>query len=93
MTRTAIAHLVEQPAADTEQELARAARAAGVRTPNELAHYALTVEETLLAVYATPEGPDADARYSDRARDLLDTVEAWQDDPSGAWADLATLTG
>lgn len=91
MTATTIARIVEQPAVHPDEALALGALAAGVATADELARFALACEEQLLVAYETPEGRDADVTYSDAARDLLDTLEAWQDDPHGAWQDLTAL--
>jgi hypothetical protein len=40
------------------------------------------------ASFGTPEGPLADELYNDAARDLLDTIEGWQDDLDGVFVEV-----
>ena len=66
------------------------AQRAGVmcRTVHELAEFVDACESDLLARFATPEGPEADALFSEPARDLLDTLEAWRDDLDGVFVEV-----
>jgi hypothetical protein len=63
-----------------------------VRGPEQLPTFLEACERDLLARFTTPEGRDADELYSHEARELLDILEAWQDDPHGAWEDIQLLT-
>jgi hypothetical protein len=67
-------------------EAALAGRARAMcRTVAELAEFVEACVADLLARFATPEGRDADALYSDAARDLLHTLEGWEDDLDGVY--------
>jgi hypothetical protein len=56
--------------------------------PEDLIAFAIAGEDDLLARHATPDGREADERFDPDARDLLDVLEAWCDDPAGAWAEI-----
>ena len=70
-----------------EDALARSAGAI-CRSVADLREFLDACEQDLLARFGTPEGPLADELYSDAARDLLDTIEGWQDDLDGVFVEL-----
>jgi hypothetical protein len=70
-----------------EDALARSAGAV-CRTITDLRAFLEACEQDLVARFGTPEGPLADTLYSDAARDLLDTIEGWQDDLDGVFVEL-----
>jgi hypothetical protein len=73
-----------------EDALARSAGAM-CRSVADLREFLEACEQDLLARFGTPEGPLADELYNDAARDLLDTIEGWQDDLDGVFVEVIAV--
>ena len=89
MTLETITAALTQHEGVVDDTLAALAYGVGVRSAAGLAAFAGLAEDLLLAARETPDGDDS--AYCPIARDALDVLEAWQDDPDGALQDLFLL--